>query len=74
MDIINSIAPVFFLILFGKILDNFNFFPHSFLEELNRFVYYVALPSLLISSTSSASFNISSTSSMVILFTLRTLF
>lgn len=73
MDIINSIAPVFFLILFGKILDNFNFFPHSFLEELNRFVYYVALPSLLISSTSTASFNISSTSSMVILFTLGTL-
>ncbi len=73
MEIINSIAPVFFLILLGKILDNLNFFPHSFLEELNRFVYYIALPSLLISSTSTAPFSFSSTSNMVTLFTLGTL-
>lgn len=74
MEVINSIAPVFLLIIFGKILSLLNFFPDSFLEELNRFVYYIALPGLLIASTSEAEFSFETTSNMVILFTIATLF
>lgn len=73
MEILNSIAPVFLLIVLGKILSLLKFFPNSFLEELNRFVYFLALPALLITGTSEAQFNWGTTSSMVLLFTLGTL-
>jgi len=72
MDVFNSIAPVFLLIVLGKILSLLKFFPNSFLEELNRFVYYIALPGLLVASTSEAEFSFETTSNMVLLFTFST--
>ena len=44
MEVIYAIAPVFLIILLGKILAYLNFFPDQFIEQLNRFVYYLALP------------------------------
>ena len=73
MYIITAITPVFFIIILGKILQYARFFPPNFLAELNRLVYYVALPALLISRISQASFHWQSTSSMIALFLIGTL-
>ena len=64
---------LFLLIVLGKILHELHFFPDHFLEQLNRFVYYLALPALLITGTSEAEFNWSTTSNMILLFVFGTL-
>jgi predicted permease len=73
MEIINAIAPVFLLILLGKGLEELRFFPAQFLDQLNRFVYYLALPALLITRISQAQFEMGSTIRMVSLFFIATL-
>lgn len=54
MFIINSIAPIFLLILLGSILLRTGFLPDSFFKHLNRLVFWLALPALLICSISEA--------------------
>ena len=73
MEVIYAIAPVFLIILLGKILAYLNFFPDQFIEQLNRFVYYLALPALLISRISQAHFEFETTFRMVSLFFIATL-
>jgi predicted permease len=73
MYIITAITPVFIIIILGKALQHARFFPDQFLAELNRLVYYVALPALLISRISQAPFEWKTTSSMISLFLLGTL-
>ena len=73
MVIINAIAPVFLLILLGKGLEHLRFFPEHFLDQLNRFVYYLALPALLVSRISQAQFEFGTTIRMVSLFFIATL-
>ena len=73
MEIINTIAPVFLLILLGKGLDHLRFFSEHFLDQLNRFVYYLALPALLVSRISQAQFEFGITIRMVSLFFIATL-
>lgn len=55
MFILNSIAPIFLLILLGKILRNIEFFPEAFFKGLNKLVFKLALPALLISKLSESS-------------------
>ncbi len=48
MYIINSIAPIFLLIALGKLLRTSGFLPESFFRQINRLVFWVALPALLV--------------------------
>lgn len=73
MEIINAIAPVFLLILLGKALQSLHFFPETFLDQLNRFVYHLALPALLIARISQAQVDTPSATRMITLFLLATL-
>ena len=73
MFIINSIAPIFLLILLGRILQKTGFMPEVFFKSLSRFVFWFALPSLLISSISKAALDAETISKILMLFTVGTL-
>ena len=73
MFIINSIAPIFLLIAFGWILQKTRFFHDSFFKGLNRFVYWFALPALLVTSISRAEIDSGAISKILALFSLGTL-
>lgn len=73
MFIINSIAPIFLLIALGRVLRQTNFLPDDFFRGLNRFVFWLALPALLINNLSVAELEMATISRIVLLFTLGTL-
>ncbi len=72
MFILNSIAPIFLLIALGRILKATDFLPDAFFKGLNRFVFWIALPALLISSISVAEFEIKTLSQIVLLVSIGT--
>lgn len=73
MFILNSIAPVFLLIVLGKLLHKSGFFPDEFFKGLNKLVFWFALPALLISRISVAELEPETISRIVILITAGTL-
>ena len=68
MYIINSIAPIFLLIVLGRVLKATGFFSADFFKALNRFVFWFALPSLLIATISSAELRLDVISRITLLF------
>ncbi len=44
---INAILPIIILFLFGFILKHFNFFDRIFFNQLNKYIFRIALPALL---------------------------
>lgn len=50
--ILATLAPVFAVLALGYALAKTRFLSRGFLDELNRFVYYVALPALILGSLS----------------------
>ena len=74
MFILNSIAPVFLLIALGKLLHKSGYFPDTFFKSLNRLVFWIALPALLISRIGTAEIEIKTVAQIVLLLTLGTLF
>lgn len=59
MHIFNLIAPLFLIIVLGYVLKKIHIIDEDFGSKLNRFVYYVALPFMLFSKTSSAKMDFS---------------
>ncbi len=74
MSILNSIAPIFLLIALGTILRHTKFFPDTFFKGLNKLVFWIALPALLVSRIGRAEIEIKTVSQIVLLLTLATLF
>ncbi len=60
MYIFNLIVPLFLIIVLGYVLKKSNVINGEFGSTLNRYVYYVALPVILFSKTSSAKLDFSS--------------
>ncbi|MGC9454498.1 MAG: AEC family transporter [Phycisphaerae bacterium] len=54
MHVLNTLAPVFVVIALGALLRRGGFFSANFLRELNRAVYWVALPALLFGKIAAA--------------------
>ncbi|MCB9358713.1 AEC family transporter [Candidatus Woesearchaeota archaeon] len=54
MQIINLIVPLFIVMFVGYAMKRTGFLPEKFGNQLNRFVYYIALPVMLFVSTSSS--------------------
>ncbi|MGK7947773.1 MAG: AEC family transporter [Xenococcaceae cyanobacterium] len=54
MYILNTLAPVFLIILLGTILQKNGFLNPQLSRQNNRLVYWIALPSLLFNKTSQA--------------------
>ncbi|MEZ4770493.1 MAG: hypothetical protein R2844_18950 [Caldilineales bacterium] len=54
MIVVNILAPIFLLIGLGLLLRRQGFAPESFFRQLNRLIYWVALPALLFSKMASA--------------------
>jgi len=50
--ILATLTPVFAVLALGYALAKSRFISRNFLDELNRFVYYVALPALILSNLS----------------------
>lgn len=73
MYIVNSIAPIFLLILLGKGLQKTGFLSDTFFKSLNRFVFWVALPALLISGISEAALELDTIIRIVMLLICGTL-
>jgi len=57
MYVLNSLMPVFLIIVLGKLLCRTGFFSDSLVKGLNQLTYWVALPVLLFSEISSAVFD-----------------
>ena len=74
MYILNSIAPIFLLIALGKLLHKTGFLPEPFFKGLNKLVFWIALPALLITRISVAELETDTFSKIVSLFALATLF
>lgn len=68
MSIISNIIPIFLLIALGKILHKTEFFPDSFFKNLNKLVFWFALPALLISNISVAELELKTISKIVLIF------
>ena len=73
MYILNSIAPIFLLIALGKLLHQTGFFSEPFFKGLNKLVFWIALPALLIARISVAELEAGTLSKIVSLFALATL-
>ncbi|HEY5653332.1 MAG TPA: AEC family transporter [Pontiella sp.] len=73
MFIINSIAPIFLLIALGKLLYKTGFLPESFFKGVNKLVFWIALPALLISKICVAQLEFSTISKIFLLASLGTL-
>lgn len=73
MHVLNSLLPVFLLLLLGKLLTRTAVFSGNLQRDLSRLTYWVALPSLIISKVSSASLNSSEVSRITLLMILAPL-
>jgi predicted permease len=47
LPVIETIAPIFLIILFGNIVQRKGFLKPEFVQEANRFVFYLSLPFLI---------------------------
>jgi len=56
MQILNLIIPIFILILLGYVLKEKKFLSKKSADDINKLVYYIALPALLFNAISSFSF------------------
>lgn len=73
MFILNSIAPIFILIALGMVLQKTGLYPDSFFKGLNKLVFWIALPALLISRISVAELEPGTISRIVMLFAFASL-
>src|SRR5438445_13618082 len=68
------LVPDFSLILIGGLLVRYSSFDRAFWAGVERLVYFVLFPALLLQSTNSARFDFSSTSAMLGLALMTTAF
>ena len=54
--VINTIIPIFAVILLGWVLNWRKFIPSSLISPLNRLVYYIAIPAMIFSGVARSSF------------------
>ena len=54
MQILNTIVPIFVVIMTGLVLRRQNFLPASVLGPLNRLVFYLAIPAMIFHKVASA--------------------
>ena len=54
MIVVNILAPIFLLIGLGLFLRRQGFASEEFFRNLNRLIYWIALPALLFAKTASA--------------------
>ncbi|MFP4630280.1 MAG: AEC family transporter [Desulfohalobiaceae bacterium] len=55
MQIVNTILPIFVVILTGMLLRRYAFLPQEILGPLNRLVFYLAIPAMIFQKVASAS-------------------
>lgn len=65
--VLNTLAPVFLIVLLGAILRRRGFLDEPFSSSLNKLVFWVALPCLLFTTISSSTFDRSSLSTSAVL-------
>ncbi|MCF8063344.1 MAG: AEC family transporter [Deltaproteobacteria bacterium] len=57
LHILETIVPVFLVILVGVMVRRFGFLPANMTVSLNRLVYYVAIPAMIFQALATASFS-----------------
>ncbi|HKI48045.1 MAG TPA: AEC family transporter, partial [Desulfobacteria bacterium] len=57
MNIINTIIPIFVLIVLGWLAGRRGFLPVSFLGPANRLVFYLAIPAMIFRALSKTDFH-----------------
>jgi len=57
LHILETIVPVFLVILVGALVRRFGFLPAPVTVSLNRLVYYVAIPAMIFQALATASFS-----------------
>jgi len=55
-NVINTIIPIFAIILLGRVLSWRYFIPSTLIAPLNRLVYYLAIPAMIFSGVAGSSF------------------
>ena len=54
--VLNTIIPVFAIILLGWVIRSWGFLPDSLIQPLNRIVYYLAIPAMIFREVAGATF------------------
>lgn len=73
MHVLNSLVPVFLIILLGKLLCRTGFLSDGTAKSLNKLTYWVALPALLLDKISTSTFNAEEVSRISLLLVIATL-
>ena len=56
IHVVNTIVPIFAVILLGALIRSREFMPESFIGPLNKMVYYLAIPAMVFRALAVASF------------------
>ena len=56
LHVINTIIPIFVIILLGWVIRSWNFLPDSLIQPLNKLVYYLAIPAMIFRTVAGAKF------------------
>ena len=56
LHVINTIIPIFVIILLGWVIRSWNFLPDSLIQPLNKLVYYLAIPAKIFRTVAGAKF------------------
>jgi hypothetical protein len=56
VDVVNTIIPIFVVILLGVLLRRMDFLPPAMLGPLNKLVFYLAIPAMIFRKIAGASF------------------
>ena len=73
MEAVNTVLPILLILALGTALTASGFLTEAFSDALNRVVYWVALPALIVGKLSSAQFNGAALPVMLGIFTAATL-
>ncbi len=67
LAVLNTLAPVFLIVLLGAILRGSGFLTEAFSTVLNKFIFWVALPCLLFTTIAGSSFDPKSIDASVVM-------
>lgn len=73
MEAVNTVLPILLILALGAALSATGFLSDTFSAALNRVVYWVALPALIVANLAEARFSGESLPAMLTIFTLATL-
>jgi predicted permease len=68
LQVINNLGPIFLILLLGAVLARYGWLTEGFTKPLNRLIYWIALPSVVLVSLATARFDVGSALKVFLVF------